>query len=343
MLPRQNRRRPGVGTARQDIHMVARRRLLVGSAVGAVALAGGLRVASAYAADMEAARARVSTGKIISTRFGALEYAEAGVGMPVLMIHGTGGGFDQGLNFCQPLLGRGYRIIAPSRFGYLSSDFPGNPSSENQADAFVELLDHLGIERLAVAGGSAGSLSAAAFALRHPDRCSALIALVPATYVPDRPATPGPTGWQEGAMTAMLRSDFLFWAALKTMPDLMIGTMLATDPGLVAAADTAEQERVTNILRGILPVSHRMEGLLNDARLARAPAPMDIATISAPTLAISLEDDRFGTAAAARYMASQIPGADLVIFPSGGHVWVGHSAEIFELIEGFLRKRGIAD
>ena len=33
-----------------------------------------------------------------------MEYAIAGTGPPVLMIHGTGGGFDQGLAFAEPLV-----------------------------------------------------------------------------------------------------------------------------------------------------------------------------------------------------------------------------------------------
>jgi len=96
------------------------------------------------------------------------------------MIHGTGGGFDQGLRFGRALMSRGFEIIAPSRFGYLRSDFPAEPSPGRQADALALLLDHLNVDSLPVAGGSAGALIAAEFALRHPDRCSSLILLVPA-------------------------------------------------------------------------------------------------------------------------------------------------------------------
>jgi 2-hydroxy-6-oxonona-2,4-dienedioate hydrolase len=55
--------------------------------------------------------------------------------------------------------------------------FPRTPSSENQADAFVDLLDQLGIVRVPAIGGSAGALSAMQFAIRHPDRCSALVVI----------------------------------------------------------------------------------------------------------------------------------------------------------------------
>ena len=318
--------------------MVTRRTMLLGTAIGGgVLLAGGVGVTAAYAAAIDAAKRRVSTATgTVATSFGALEYADVGTGTPLLMVHGTGGGYDQGLGFAAPMIASGYRIISPSRFGYLGSDFPPDPSSDNQADALVELLDHLGIDKLAVAGGSAGALPAIAFAIRHPDRCKALIAIVPASYVPGRPHTPGPTGFAETAMTAMLHSDFLFWAALGTARDLMIGTLLATDPAIIAAASPAEQARVHDILWNILPVSRRANGLLNDAALASNPAPMDFAKITVPTLAISLEDDRFGTAAAARYLTSVVPGSKLVLYPTGGHIWAGHNEELFGEVARFV-------
>jgi 2-hydroxy-6-oxonona-2,4-dienedioate hydrolase len=316
--------------------MINRRALLAVGVAGA-GLAAASLVARSYVAAARQAEDRVSAGSTtVTTSFGSVEYADRGSGLPVLMVHGTGGGFDQGLSFAAPLLKRGRRIIAPSRFGYLGSSFPADPSSQNQADAFVELLDHLGIERLPALGGSAGALSAIEFAIRHPSRCSGLIALVPASYVPGRPRTPGPTGLQEAAMKALLGSDLLFWLALQTMPSRMIGTLLATDPLLLDTASKDERTRVHAILRNILPVSRRSLGLLNDARLASNPEAMAFDRIEAPTLAVSLEDDRFGTAAAARHLAATVPGAKLVIYPTGGHVWVGHDTEIMQQVDDFI-------
>lgn len=317
--------------------MVTRRTVLgLGVAAGAAALSG-VAIRSAYRAELDRAQARIAAGSTtIPTRSGTMEYAEKGTGRPILMIHGTGGGFDQGLHFAAPLVTAGYRVIAPSRFGYLRSEFPANAGTAAQADAFVDLLDALGIERLPVAGGSAGALPAIEFAIRHPDRCSALVAIVPATFAPDRPTYAPMSPIQERAMRAMLGSDFLFWAALQLMRDQMIGTMLATDPALVHAASLDDQARVDEILRNILPVSRRQRGLMNDAMLAANPARQELERIVAPTLAISLEDDRFGTYDAARYMVETIPGARMVGFPTGGHVWVGHDAELFAEVDGFL-------
>lgn len=315
--------------------MVNRRRFLwLGLAAGAVvATAGTWR---AYSAEMARARARIGAGSVVfQSRFGAMEYAVAGDGPPVVVIHGTGGGFDQGLAFARPLIAAGRRIIAPSRFGYLRTSFPADPSSANQADAIADLLDELAIARAPVLGGSAGALSAIEFAIRHPDRCSALVAIVPATFVPGRPP-PRPNAVGRLVMEYGLKSDFLFWAGTVLAEDTMIGALLATDPALVKATMPSEQARVRSILRGILPVSARAAGLLNDAELAASPAPMALDRIQAPTLAISLEDDRFGTLAAARHIAESVKGAKLVTYPSGGHVWVGRDEELFAEVNAFL-------
>ena len=82
-----------------------RRRFLILGLVGAgAALAGGAAWRS-FSTEIAEARARTrGRSEVFESRFGAMEYAIAGTGPPVLMIHGTGGGFDQGLAFAEPLV-----------------------------------------------------------------------------------------------------------------------------------------------------------------------------------------------------------------------------------------------
>lgn len=251
------------------------------------------------------------------------------------MIHGTGGGFDQGLRFAEALKRLGHRIIAPSRYGYLRSSFPADPSLANQADALAALLDHLAIDRLAVAGGSAGALSATAFALRHPDRCSALVLLVPAANV-DGADPVEMSALQETAVRTLLTSDFAYWSALNTAPETLIGTLLATDPALLAKVSQTERARAFAILSDIMPISARAKGMLNDARQAGHPAAMDFSQLRMPVLLISAQDDRFGTAATARKIAAVVPQAELTILPDGGHIWLGHDDEVAQRTHRFL-------
>ena len=57
----------------------------------------------------------------LDTPFGRVEYAQAGEGPPVLVVHGVFGGNDFGVGSNRVNVPSGYRIISPSRFGYLGS------------------------------------------------------------------------------------------------------------------------------------------------------------------------------------------------------------------------------
>lgn len=315
--------------------MTTRRTLLLG--LGALAVAGmGYSVGAFREARVQSAGRLAGRSTVIPTRAGALEYAIAGDGPPLLMIHGTGGGFDQGLLFAAQLQQRGFRIIAPSRFGYLGSELPRDASPAHQADTFVELLDHLCVDRLAVVGGSAGALSAAEFTLRHPDRCSHLALLVPAADLANRDPVQF-TAMQQRAVDAVLGSDAAFWSLSRLAPGFMLRTLLATDPALLDRVSLRERRRAQAILDQIFPIGRKVDGLRADAYWAGAPTSTAHERITVPTLIVSCEDDLFGTAATARLLARRIPGADLTIFPTGGHIWLGHDDEVATRIAAFVR------
>jgi hypothetical protein len=54
---------------------------------------------------------------VANTDAGPIEYAQKGAGIPLVSIHGAGGGFDQGLANAAEFVDEGFRIIAPSRSG----------------------------------------------------------------------------------------------------------------------------------------------------------------------------------------------------------------------------------
>ena len=87
--------------------------------------AAGVGTYLAFRADMRVSRARLLAGsRVVPTARGPIEVAEAGDGPLVLVVHGTGGGFDQGLNLARGLVGEGFRRIAVSRFSYLRTPMP---------------------------------------------------------------------------------------------------------------------------------------------------------------------------------------------------------------------------
>src|SRR5262249_14736413 len=87
------------------LNPVKRRRMARASVSRAVSILIGLLVVGLcglayinYRRDIHQARQRVSTGsRIVQTPCGPIEYALAGDGPPVLVVHGAGGGYDQGL------------------------------------------------------------------------------------------------------------------------------------------------------------------------------------------------------------------------------------------------------
>ncbi len=309
--------------------------LVLAMALISVAILIGWR----FNSDLQRARAHAALGSVLlKTRCGPIEYHEAGTGAPLLAVHGSGGGHDQGMAFAGKLAAQGVRVIAMSRFGYLRTPMPADASAAAQADAHVCLLDALGIRKAAVMGGSAGALSALQMAIRHPDRVSALVLLVPLTYKPPTLADSAPAlpPWVENSMMRLIGSDFLFWAALHVARDQVIKVVLATPPELLTAASPQERRRVNEMLDNILPVSGRAEGLRSDTAASKHLVPAALESIHLPTLVISARDDRYGTFASAQYTAGLIAEAKFIGFDKGGHTWVGHNDEVMAEIVKLL-------
>ena len=314
----------------------------------AIAAAGLLVVATAgiggaFQRDMADARLRAAAGSaVVDTRCGAIEYQQAGQGVPLLMIHGSGGGHDQGMDWARPLSRHGVRVIAMSRFGYLRTPRPADASPQAQADAHVCLLDALGIKTAAVIGVSAGAPSAMQAAIRHPDRVRALVLVVPIAWKPGSVADSAPpvSDRKDALLLRLLGSDLLFWSALHLARNPMLQHVLATPPSVVAAASAVEQARVQALAEHILPVSLRAAGLRDDTRLGKSLGRYALESIRAPTMVISARDDGFGTYAAAHYTASHIPGARFVGFDTGGHLLVGHGQAVHAAILRLVQTSG---
>jgi pimeloyl-ACP methyl ester carboxylesterase len=250
-------------------------------------------------------------------------------------VHGIFGGFDQGLVIARGNVGNEFQSIIPSRFGYLGTPLPDDATPADQADAFACLLDALGIQQAAVLGTSAGGTSAMQFALRHPDRCAALVLF--------SSATPGETeaGLPPEPMAKwMFKSDFLFWlmttyfrSSLKSMMGVPKGFELTPEH----KADVAE------VMGTILPVNPRSEGAVFDMFVSNPDVntgyPLE--EIGAPVLIVNAVDDPLTLYKNAQAAAERIPGARLVTIEDGGHMMLGHEERVKSEIVTFLA--GILD
>jgi pimeloyl-ACP methyl ester carboxylesterase len=307
---------------------------LLGSAVAAYSIHRMFRHDMAdLAADLDAG------SELVCTDFGWVEYGREGHGAPVLVIHGAGGGYDQGLFVGRELFGSGHDLIAPSRFGYLRTDLPEAHGNCVQAEAHAQLLDRLKVGKAVVLGISAGAPSAIELALRHPERVSALILVVPRTYAPGVEVSAEKTAANRPILEMIMQGrDFPFWLATKAAQSRRRLLRFLGVPGDVYdQADPLERDRLDWIARNVLPLSRRVQGLLNDGALKVGPWPLD--RIEAPTLVVSAADDLFNTLPAARFTAEHIPGAELMVVATGGHLLAGRTEEIRARIARFLCSR----
>jgi 2-hydroxy-6-oxonona-2,4-dienedioate hydrolase len=312
---------PGAGQLAGSVAAV----LLVALAAGAVRLYGR------YQADLARARRRLeeSGSHVAQTACGPIEYATGGEGIPVLEVHGIFGGFDQGLLVARPVLGDGFRIVAPSRFGYLGTPLPADASPARQADAHACLLDHLGIERAGVMAHSAGSPSAIQLALRHPERVAALVMVVPAA------PGPGPTAPSRPIVRALFRTDALFWFLATFFPSSL---PIGVPRGLKLTPD--DRAEISRTMETLLPATSRRDGFLFDMFVS-APeinSGYPFGEISVPTLVVTAADDPLASPDNARRLATVIPNARLFEAERGGHLLLGQAEVVGDQVRRFIRE-----
>lgn len=110
-----------------------------------------------------------------ATPSGALHYAQAGSGEPLLLLHATPGSW-RAFRPLAPLLASDFHTIALDTPGYGNSDpLPAEVSIEAMAASVVALLDALELPRAHVLGLHTGNKIAAALAAQFPDRVDRVV------------------------------------------------------------------------------------------------------------------------------------------------------------------------
>ena len=285
-----------------------------------------LGVLSRYRRDMNAARARLGAvdRHVVSTKWGAVEYAEQGRGDPVLVVHGIFHHCVGGLFEVRDLL-TDRQVIAPSRFGYLGSSMPPNATPAAQADAFAALLDILGIDQIDVIGCSAGATSALQLVLRHPGRVKHL-----AIVVGNLPGSP--TAIVQPPL-ARFQSQFVMWALRTFAPSTMIRMVAAVPKEFLMASEDARY--VNEFIDSLFPVS--TDGFIFDAFVSNADVnDYNLEAIHVPTLIAHTKDDQLASHDASRRAAGRIPGARFVSLDSGGHLMIGQQKTLRQALARFF-------
>jgi pimeloyl-ACP methyl ester carboxylesterase len=232
-----------------------------------------------------------------------ITYDEAGEGPPLLLVHGHP--FDR--TMWRPQVerfgGAGYRVITPDLRGYGAS--AGEVESWDRfARDVAELLDGLGIARVAIGGVSMGGQIVMEFCRLLPERVRALVLSDTSPTaetaegrrirydMAERLLREGMGGYADEVLAKMIAPYNV--AALPEVAAHVLGMMRATRPEGAAAALRARAER---------PDYREL-----------------LAGVRAPTLVVVGADDEFTPVAVARETRDLVPGAELVVVDGAGHL-----------------------
>lgn len=250
--------------------------------------------------------------------YGAMTYVDRGDGPVILSSHGMFGGFDQAFNNVSNYLDTN-RILAPSRFGYPGSEVGGQGTPREQADAFVELLDKLGIDKAFIMGASAGGTAAIRFALDYPNRTHGLILYSSAMPFPNRP----PTYSKRQGPPSFLMNDYLMY-------------LLSPLFGPVMGMSNA-------IINQMMPISERKAGALLDTTvgnpdMARNFDDYPIEELQVPLIILHAKDDKLADYKAMEKVINRFPDCTFVSFDTGGHMMKGHEDEGGMAVRKFMKR-----
>ena len=227
-----------------------------------------------------------------------LAYTRRGAGTPLLLIHGYP--LDHTIwDEVLPLLEKDFDLVLPDVRGFGESSTIASQYSMNDiASDFIGLLDHLGIQKVALAGHSMGGYIALAFARLHPERVTDL-ALVASQVLADTPD--GKKG------------------RYKTAADVA-----EKGVGLVAEAMTLKlsaDARVQGFVRGLIEKQHKdavIGGL--KAMAEREDATQYLSSYKFPVVLIHGDSDLLIPVDRAREIKVVLPIAHLVELPGVGHM-----------------------
>lgn len=266
-----------------------------------------------------------STSKRIKTKSWDIHYHEAGVGHPLVLVHGGGPGASSWSNYNPniPALAKKYRVLAVDLPGWGKSQSVNYEQRDNSG-ALAEFLEALGIERAAFVGNSMGGSSCIRLAYERPELVSHLITMGSSAGVP---GIFDPAGLSEGVKA--LEAAY-FNPSIETMRKFVEG--MAFDTRHVTDELLAERVKAT-----LARPDHIAGWKSGHGKPMVKLEPQRVAAITAPTLLMHGRDDRTVHFNSALVLARTIADSRVYIVNRCGHwVQLEHTDEFNRAVDSFI-------
>lgn len=287
-----------------------------------------------------------SQSDLIETSHGLIEYSSFGEGPVVLVLHGTIGGYDQGLTLAKMLATNDYRFISVSRPGYLRTPLSTGPSFAEQADAYAALLDELEIDQVAIMAISGGGPPALQFALRHPTRIWGMVMIATNSEVnaDEQSKTPTPNSSETNPPPAWLLdlifSDFLGWLltnGAKWQPQWILPALVGEEYTAAVLNDPAKYQLYLGLVNSFSLTSQRRIGSFNDGAQFVLHTGYPFENILAPMLILHGTKDAQDIRIQQQYLDETVPLSKYLEIEGGTHFMPpSHNDVLRPLILDFL-------
>jgi aminoacrylate hydrolase len=244
---------------------------------------------------------------------GALYYERQGVGFPVLFISGLSG-FASFWQDQVAAFARKFDVVTHDHRGIGQSDVTRSGFTvDRMAADVVGLMDALEIERAHIVGHSTGGAIAQILATEHPKRLASVV--LSATWTK-------PDAYFRRMFG--LRKDIL----LRLGPSAYVqANTLYLYPSWWVARNNERLRQLEAQNLAVFPptevAASRIDAILAFDRTER------LGQIKTPTLVVGAEDDLVTPAYFSEELARLIPGAEIKIFPRGGHAFTQVRAREF--------------
>jgi pimeloyl-ACP methyl ester carboxylesterase len=256
-----------------------------------------------------------------------LHYEVSGEGPPLVWLHGLMGSIERERQFREGVHGlerRGVRLIAYDARGHGASGYTSNEADytwQSHAADMLALLDHLGLERAHIGGGSMGAGVAICVAIDHPERVNKLVLLAP----PPMADSIAVAQQIFGAFATLIESQGIERA-------VEVALMLPPFAGMKDSAPE-EYKRTRRWLLTLDPTATPLaiRGLLNDSQLP----DQRLGEIRAPALVVGHPDDPVHPQSSAERLRDAIAGAELVMAPDMNY-YRDHGDELLDQVAAFL-------
>jgi len=254
-----------------------------------------------------------------------LHYRESGSGQPLLLLHGWGMSsavFDE----VATRLAQRTRCICLDLPGHGASQAAAELTLEGLAEAVEALIDELGLEQAVLLGWSLGGQVAQLLASRRQVELAGLI------LVSTTPRFVAGAGWPHGLPVVQLR-------ALRRDLQRAYARTLGEFFKLMFASEQLAPERFRAIVRFAAGAARLPDekAVLAGLELLQSTDLRGQLAIELPCLVLHGELDRIIPAGAGNYLAAQISGAQLMLFPTAGHApFLCHPEQFCARLESFL-------